>query len=101
MSGTVVVTGASRGIGLEHARCFAERDFQVLACCRHPEASAALLQLRQQFPGQLRMVPLDVGGAEAPVDTVESVRAQQAVFDRLTPAHSGWFLDRFGATVPW
>lgn len=237
MPGMIVITGANRGIGLEHVRCFAERGLPVVACCRKPDASDALLQLRKKFPSQLRLVPLDVvsgedvarlkaelagvpvdllinnagtfgpqgapagmayqslghmdyqiwrdilevnllapfrvtvalaenlragrrplvvmmssdlgsiasntrggsyayrsskaglnmltrgmanewhdlivvsmapgwcrtelGGAEAPVDTADSVRAQQAVFDRLTLADSGKFLDRFGDVVPW
>lgn len=237
MTGTILITGASRGIGLSHARRYAERGFQVLACCRDPGRASALAQLQQRFPRQVRVLPLDVvaaadvarlqadlggqsvdvlinnagtfgpegapagmayqslqhmdyaiwrdilevnllapfrltvalapnlragrrplvvmmssdlgsissntlggsyayrsskaglnmvtrglamewrdiivvsmapgwcrtdlGGEQAPVDTDESVAAQQEVFDRLTPADSGRFLDRFGATVAW
>lgn len=43
----------------------------------------------------------DLGGDEAELDPVESVAAQQATFDRLTPGDSGRFLDRHGAAVPW
>jgi NAD(P)-dependent dehydrogenase (short-subunit alcohol dehydrogenase family) len=43
----------------------------------------------------------DLGGADAPLEPAESVRLQQQVFDRLTRADSGRFLNRFGETVPW
>ncbi len=37
MSGTVLITGANRGLGLEHSRQFAARGWRVLACARNPE----------------------------------------------------------------
>lgn len=43
----------------------------------------------------------DLGGPEAHIDPVDSVREQLALFARLGPAHSGRFLDRFGADVAW
>jgi NAD(P)-dependent dehydrogenase (short-subunit alcohol dehydrogenase family) len=43
----------------------------------------------------------DLGGVDAPLEPAESVRLQQQVFDRLTRADSGRFLNRFGETVPW
>ena len=43
----------------------------------------------------------ELGGADAQVDPADSVREQQALFDRLGPADTGHFLNRFGETVPW
>ena len=43
----------------------------------------------------------DLGGADAVVDPVDSVREQQQVFTRLTRGDSGRFIDRFGETVAW
>ncbi len=43
----------------------------------------------------------ELGGAEAEIDPAESVAAQLDTFARLTPADSGRFIDRFGATVAW
>ncbi len=43
----------------------------------------------------------DLGGPEAPVDPVESVRMQQALFERLESSRSGEFIDRFGESVNW
>jgi NAD(P)-dependent dehydrogenase (short-subunit alcohol dehydrogenase family) len=35
--GTVLITGANRGIGLEFVRQYAARDWQVIATCRNPD----------------------------------------------------------------
>ena len=43
----------------------------------------------------------DLGGPEAPVDPVESVRMQQELFERLESSRSGEFINRFGETVNW
>lgn len=43
----------------------------------------------------------DLGGADAPVETVDSVRDQQALFPQLTVADSGRYLDAQGNDVPW
>jgi NAD(P)-dependent dehydrogenase (short-subunit alcohol dehydrogenase family) len=39
---TVVIAGASRGIGLEFVRQFAQDGWRVHACCRQPEKADAL-----------------------------------------------------------
>ncbi len=43
----------------------------------------------------------DLGGPEAPVDPVESVRMQQELFEKLESSRSGEFIDRFGESVNW
>ena len=39
---TVLITGASRGIGLELAHAYAADGWRVHACCRHPEGAKDL-----------------------------------------------------------
>ena len=57
---TVLITGANRGIGLEFARQYATDGWQVLACCRNPEA-ATDLQALSEAPGvQLSVHRMDV-----------------------------------------
>lgn len=43
----------------------------------------------------------DLGGPEAPVDPVESVRMQRELFERLESSRSGEFINRFGENVDW
>lgn len=45
MQKRVLITGANRGIGLEFARQYAAEGWRVHACCRQPEAAAALREL--------------------------------------------------------
>lgn len=43
---TVLITGANRGIGLELARGYAERGWNVIATARRPEAASELAAIR-------------------------------------------------------
>jgi len=55
-----LVTGANRGLGLEFARQLLARGDRVIAACRHPGKASALNLLAGEYPGRLRVVPLDV-----------------------------------------
>jgi NAD(P)-dependent dehydrogenase (short-subunit alcohol dehydrogenase family) len=56
---TVLITGSNRGIGLEIARIYAGRDWNVLATARNPDAAADLKAIQAIHP-KLRIVQLDV-----------------------------------------
>lgn len=43
--GTVVITGANKGIGLQLARLYAEAGDKVIACCRNPDSADDLKAL--------------------------------------------------------
>lgn len=47
---TVLITGASRGIGLEFARRYAERGWRVIATCRDPAGASALQAIARNAP---------------------------------------------------
>ncbi|KAF1716727.1 short-chain dehydrogenase [Pseudoxanthomonas yeongjuensis] len=55
-----LVTGANRGLGLEFARQLLARGDRVIAACRHPGKASALNLLAGEYPGCLRVAPLDV-----------------------------------------
>lgn len=60
MSGTVLITGCSRGLGLEFAYQFARDGWQVHACCRDLAHAEDLLALEARFPEQIDLHTLDV-----------------------------------------
>lgn len=59
-AGTVLVTGANRGLGLEYCRQLAAAGWQVLAGTRNPEGATALRELARTNPGRVRVLQLDV-----------------------------------------
>ncbi len=60
MQGTVLITGANRGIGLEFVRQFARGGSQVIACCRDPTSASALDALMRQSDGKVTVHRLNV-----------------------------------------
>ena len=58
-SPTVLITGCSRGIGLEFARQYAAKGWQVIASCRTPESASELTAAAANFPS-MTIETLDV-----------------------------------------
>lgn len=56
---TILVTGASRGLGLEFTRQYAADGWDVIACCRSPDSAGELGALANQH-GNLSVEQLDV-----------------------------------------
>ena len=56
----ILITGASRGIGLEMVRYGMEKDWRVYACCRHPQQADALLKLAQLANGRVSVHVVDM-----------------------------------------
>jgi len=57
---TILITGTSRGLGLEFVRQYAADGWTVLACARQPTASPELLALAAQHPSSVKLIALDV-----------------------------------------
>jgi NAD(P)-dependent dehydrogenase (short-subunit alcohol dehydrogenase family) len=68
----VVVTGASRGLGLEFTRQYLQAECQVFALAREPLRSQKLMDLAQKFPRALLPVTCDVGEE----DSVQTARQE-------------------------
>jgi NAD(P)-dependent dehydrogenase (short-subunit alcohol dehydrogenase family) len=73
-----LVTGASRGIGLEFTRQLLSDGYRVLAVARNPEASE-LAQLKLQHADQLMLLTADLEDPNAP----EMIRNALASWPRL------------------
>jgi 3-oxoacyl-[acyl-carrier protein] reductase len=73
----VVITGASRGIGLAIADRFARDGFRVLAVARsETEALAAARKLAERGPGAVTFCPLDLSDVAAIPKFVQELRGQ-------------------------
>ena len=58
--GTVFITGANRGIGLEFTKQYLEKGWTVIATARKPDKAEDLKQLQNQYPEHLSIQQLDV-----------------------------------------
>ncbi len=60
---TVLITGASRGLGLEMARQYAQDGWRVIACARRPSEATELAVLAAESGGQVTVHEVDVTAA--------------------------------------
>jgi len=74
---TVLITGASRGIGLELARQYAVRGWRVIATARKPQEAAELRALAAQHANVV-LEPLDVTD-HAGIDALAAKYRQQPI----------------------
>jgi NAD(P)-dependent dehydrogenase (short-subunit alcohol dehydrogenase family) len=74
--GTVLVTGASRGIGLELARQYVADGWQVLAAARAPEKSTGLRDLAKEFGDRVSLQTLDVTSDLSMADLAERLNGR-------------------------
>ena len=73
---TMLVTGASRGIGLELARQYAADGWHVVAAARKPEESAGLKELAKKYGDGLQLVGLDVTSDESIEGLVDAMNGR-------------------------
>ena len=56
----VLITGASRGIGLEMVKYCMEQNWRVFACCRHPQQADALMSVAKLANGRVSVHVADM-----------------------------------------
>ncbi len=80
----ILITGANRGIGLELARQYSEREnTHVFATTRNPESADELQALAKSRPERLTIVPLDVTDEASIQAVVATVKKQVNALDVL------------------
>lgn len=79
---TVVISGADRNIGLELARQFLKRGWQVFAG-RFAENLTLLDELKAEFPSLLEIIPMDVSSNESMQHAAELVAQKTDTVDIL------------------
>ncbi|NHJ40052.1 MAG: SDR family NAD(P)-dependent oxidoreductase, partial [Asgard group archaeon] len=62
---TVLITGGSRGLGLEFAKQYLKKGYQVIAASRNAINSTELQQLKTEYNNQLEIYQLDVSNEES------------------------------------
>ena len=62
-AGTILITGANRGIGLGLARQFLARGWRVTATCRRPETTGGLADLARAHPDRCVVTAVEVRDA--------------------------------------
>jgi NAD(P)-dependent dehydrogenase (short-subunit alcohol dehydrogenase family) len=76
---TVLVTGASRGLGLEFVRQYAAAGWEVIACARDPHHATELAEVKRRAAGTVQIDALDV--------------THPAQVERLAGRHAGTAID--------
>jgi NAD(P)-dependent dehydrogenase (short-subunit alcohol dehydrogenase family) len=79
----VLVTGASRGLGLEFVRQYADRGERVFAACRSPDGAKALRDLAGPHGERVSIVGLDVSDIESIRHAHSAVAAHVDALDLL------------------
>jgi NAD(P)-dependent dehydrogenase (short-subunit alcohol dehydrogenase family) len=69
---SVLITGASRGLGLEFARQYAVEGWRVIATCRDVASASELLQLSEESELAIQVLALDV----TDIKSISSVAAK-------------------------
>jgi NAD(P)-dependent dehydrogenase (short-subunit alcohol dehydrogenase family) len=70
----VLITGASRGLGLAFARLYAQRGARVFAACRHPDTAVHAIELQREYPDLVTLITMDVADEDSVLASLDEVR---------------------------
>ena len=79
----VLITGASRGIGLALTHAYLERGDRVVAACRNPAKAAELHKLKETYRDDLLMLRLDVNLGRSANTAAEDIAEHMPRLDVL------------------
>jgi len=78
-----MVTGANRGLGLEFVQQLLARGDRVIAACRHAARASELNRLSGQYPGHLKVLPLDLADPRSIAEIAREVAMLEITVDVL------------------
>lgn len=79
----VLITGASRGLGLEFVRQSLARRYQVFAACRNPTGATELKHHLKNFAKQLTLIHIDVTDETSITASLKKVQEHTDALDML------------------
>lgn len=81
---TVLITGASAGIGLEFARVFAEKRFDVILVARREDKlNEIAAEIKAQYGQLAHVIPADLSDPDAPQTIYDKVKEKSLTVDAL------------------
>ncbi|MEZ5460546.1 SDR family oxidoreductase [Dokdonella sp.] len=78
-----LITGANRGLGLEFVRQLLARGDRVIAACRHTARASELNQFSGEYPGRLKVLPLEVADPRSIAELAREVAMLELRIDVL------------------
>ena len=78
-----LVTGGNRGLGLEFVNQLLARGERVIATCRNSARAADLNRLSGEYPGHLKVLPLDVADPHSITSLVSEIGMLELTVDVL------------------
>jgi NAD(P)-dependent dehydrogenase (short-subunit alcohol dehydrogenase family) len=110
----LLVTGASRGLGLELCRPYPDAGWRVFACGRKPDAAdrlapivdaadgrVTLLRMNVDDAEEVKVVATELGGLNAHHSVEEATERVRALLQRLTIEDTGSYWNYDGTRLPW
>ena len=98
---TVLITGASSGIGAAFAEVFAAKGFDLVLTARREDRLQSLAdRLRRQHQGTVEVVPADLSRVEAPAEICQELERRGLVIDGLVN-NAGFGVPGSFVSSPW
>ena len=79
----VLITGGSRGLGLEFTKQYLQKGYQVFSASRKAENTVDLLQLQKAYPHELEVLQLDVSNEESRIQAYQQISEKTNRLDIL------------------
>jgi len=84
MNETVLITGASSGIGLELAKCFAADQSNLILVARNTTALETLAaELRREHKTEVQVITTDLSRPESPQNIFDELKGRRIIVDVL------------------